>query len=128
MDRRHSKFFQKKAFFFNKRLSCKINLIQLPITRDDGSAKWVTLTDIEQTEKLPIENNNKYFSQAEGTSLTRAPLTNILGDGMSETCNKVLYDTCSTPTTLPHLVQEYLKNIKRDNNIPQELNPIIQLN
>ena len=57
-------------------------------------------------------------SQAEGTSSTIISLENILGDGMSETCNKILYDTYNIPITLPHIIQKYIRNMKQYNNIP----------
>ena len=38
-----------------------MNSIQVPATIDDGRTKWATITDREQIEKLPIENNNKTF-------------------------------------------------------------------
>ena len=70
-----------------------MNSIQVPTTIDDGRTKWATITDREQIEKLPIENNKKHFAQAEGKSPTIAPVANILGDGMSETYNEILDGT-----------------------------------
>ena len=34
-----------------------MNSIQVPITQDDGTTKWVTITDREHMEKYLIENN-----------------------------------------------------------------------
>ena len=69
----------------------------------------------------------KHFAQAEGTSPIITPLWKIMRDRMSGFCDQILDDTYNIPTTLPHIVQKYLKNMKRDNNIPQEHNPTIPL-
>ena len=102
-----------------------MNSIHVPLIMDDGTTKWVTITDRVKMEKLFIENNKNFFAQAEVISPTIASLVNILGNGMSESCNKILDGTYEIPKILPLLVQKYLKNMKRDNNIPQELNPTI---
>ena len=78
-------------------------------------------------KKMLIENNKKHFLKAEGVSPTISLLANIMGSGISECCNKVLDGTYEIMTTLPHLVQKYLKNMKRDNIISQEQNPTIPL-
>ena len=80
MDRRHPKLFEKLALFFKKRLSCRMDSIQVPKIMDDGTTKWVTIIDRVKIEKLLIENNKKYVAQAEGTRPTIAPLDNIMGD------------------------------------------------
>ena len=80
----------------------------------------VTTTDRVKIVKLLIENNKRHFDQAEGTSPIIAPLADILGGRMSKSCDKILNSTYDIPMTLPHLVKKYLRNMKRNNNIPLE--------
>ena len=64
-------------------------------------------------------------SWAKGIISTIAPLGNIVGGGMSKSWDKILDGTYDMPKTLLHLVQKYLRNMKQDNNVPQEHNPTI---
>ena len=102
--------------------------IQIPLIQQDGTTNWITITDRKQMEYHLIENNKTHFVQAEGTSSTTEPLKTILGDGTNQTFNDILDGTYKIPTHLPHLLEKYLMDMKRDNNIKQNEHPLIPIN
>ena len=73
------------------------------------------IQDQIEIETAIISHNQQHFSQAEGTPPTRYPLKQLLDDGHSKTCDDILRGSHEMPQSLPPLIQQYLKGMKREN-------------
>ena len=60
-----------------------------------------------------IQNNQRHFAQAEGTPPTKPPLSKILGNSHTHSCDKILNGMYIPPEDIPMSMKYYLEEMER---------------
>jgi len=86
-----------------------ISHVKIPINDESTEPTWTSIYDPKEIESLVLQQHQKHFSQAAGTTFTITPLCTLINDNCtSEYAQQILAGTANI-NALP--VDEYTKNL-----------------